>query len=42
MEVSAGDLITFPNKFGFVNNIEGKDYLFLKYWDVHAVINENI
>jgi co-chaperonin GroES (HSP10) len=40
MELSAGDLITFPNKFGFKNKIEDKEYLFIKYWDVHGIINE--
>lgn len=34
MEFKDGDVIVFPNKYGFKNNIEGKDYLFLKYWDV--------
>jgi co-chaperonin GroES (HSP10) len=38
MELQEGDLITFPNKFGMPNNIEGKDYLFVKYWDIHAVL----
>jgi co-chaperonin GroES (HSP10) len=38
LEIQEGDLITFPNKFGMPNNIEGKDYLFVKYWDIHAVI----
>jgi co-chaperonin GroES (HSP10) len=38
IEVSPGDVIMFPNKFGFKNNIEGKDYLFVKYWDVHAIV----
>jgi co-chaperonin GroES (HSP10) len=38
MEVSVGDIVTFPNKFGFKNNIEGTDYLFLKYWDIQAIV----
>jgi co-chaperonin GroES (HSP10) len=42
MEIAPGDIVMFPNKFGFKNNIEGKDYLFIKYWDVHAIVgNEN-
>lgn len=40
MEVAPGDLITFPSKFGFKNNIEGIDYLFLKYWDIHGILEE--
>lgn len=40
MELMPGDLIAFPEKFGFPNNIEGTDYLFLKYWDLHGVLEE--
>lgn len=40
MELKPGDLITFPNKFGFKNNIEGTDYVFLKYWDIHGILEE--
>jgi co-chaperonin GroES (HSP10) len=40
MEMKPEDLITFPEKFGFKNNIEGTDYLFLKYWDVHGILEE--
>jgi co-chaperonin GroES (HSP10) len=40
MEVSCGDIVTFPNKFGFKNNIEGKDYLFVKYWDIQAIVGQ--
>jgi co-chaperonin GroES (HSP10) len=42
MELRPGDIITFPYKFGMPNNIEGKDCLFVKYWDVHAVIENKI
>lgn len=38
MEIALGDVIMFPNKFGFKNNIEGTDYLLLKYWDIQAVV----
>jgi co-chaperonin GroES (HSP10) len=40
MEMKPEDLITFPEKFGFKNNIEGTDYLFLKYWDIHGILEE--
>jgi co-chaperonin GroES (HSP10) len=40
MEVSSEDIVTFPNKFGFKNNIEGTDYLFVKYWDIQAIIGQ--
>jgi co-chaperonin GroES (HSP10) len=40
MEVSCGDIVTFPNKFGFKNNIEGTDYLFVKYWDIQAIVGQ--
>lgn len=38
LEVAPGDIVMFPNKFGFKNNIEGTDYLFIKYWDIHAIV----
>jgi co-chaperonin GroES (HSP10) len=38
VEVEVGDIILFPDKFGFKNNIEGTDYLVLKYWDIQAVV----
>jgi co-chaperonin GroES (HSP10) len=40
MEVSCGDIVTFPHKFGFKNNIEGTDYLFVKYWDIQGILKE--
>lgn len=40
MEVEPGQIVTFPNKFGFKNNIEGTDYLFVKYWDIHAIVGQ--
>jgi co-chaperonin GroES (HSP10) len=42
MEVSCGDIVTFPNKFGFKNNIEGTDYLFVKYWDIQAIVGQEV
>jgi co-chaperonin GroES (HSP10) len=42
MEVSSGDIVTFPNKFGFKNNIEGTDYLFVKYWDIQAIVGQEV
>lgn len=39
MELESGDLVVFANKIGFKNNIEGVDYVFLRYWDVMAVID---
>lgn len=33
-----GNVVVFKKKMSFKNNIEGKDYLFLKYWDIQAVI----
>lgn len=38
IEVSYGDVVMFPDRFGMKNNIEGKDYLFLKYWDILAIV----
>ncbi len=38
MEVEPGDIVAFPNKFGFKNNIEGADYLFIRYWDIQAIV----
>jgi co-chaperonin GroES (HSP10) len=38
MEVSPGDIVAFPDKFAFKNNIEGADYLFIKYWDINAIV----
>jgi co-chaperonin GroES (HSP10) len=38
VEVSPGDIVMFPNKYGFKNNIEGTDYLCLKYWDIQAIV----
>jgi co-chaperonin GroES (HSP10) len=38
IEVQPGDIVMFPDKFGFKNNIEGKEYLFIRYWDVHAIV----
>jgi co-chaperonin GroES (HSP10) len=40
VEVEAGDIVMFPDKFGFKNNIEGKDYLFVKYWDIQAIVGK--
>lgn len=42
MELQPEDIIMFPDRFGFKNNIEGKDYLFVKYWDVNAIVGNNI
>lgn len=39
-ELKPGDIVCFPPKFGFKNNIEGKDYLFVKYWDIQAIIGK--
>jgi chaperonin GroES len=38
--VEPGDLVVFPDRFGFKNNIEGKEYLFLKYWDIISILKD--
>jgi co-chaperonin GroES (HSP10) len=40
-ELEPGDVVMFPTKFGFKNNIEGIDYVFLKYWDLHAIVGKS-
>jgi co-chaperonin GroES (HSP10) len=40
IEFTTGDIVMFPNKFGFKNNIEGTDYLFVKYWDIQAIVGQ--
>jgi co-chaperonin GroES (HSP10) len=42
IEFSTGDIVMFPNKFGFKNNIEGTDYLFVKYWDIQAIVGQEV
>jgi chaperonin GroES len=38
--VEPGDLVVFPDRFGFKNDIEGKEYLFLKYWDIISIMKD--
>ena len=40
MPVEPGDIVVFPDRFCFKNNIEGKEYLFLKYWDIISILKD--
>jgi chaperonin GroES len=40
MPVEPGDIVVFPDRFGFKNDIEGKEYLFLKYWDIISILKD--
>jgi co-chaperonin GroES (HSP10) len=38
INVTEDEIVLFPDKFGFVNNIEGREYMFIRYWDIIAVL----
>lgn len=38
--ISDGDIVLYPKQYGFKNTIEDKEYICVKYFDIHAIVGK--
>jgi co-chaperonin GroES (HSP10) len=40
INISDGDIVLYPKAYGFKNTIEDKEYICVKYFDIHAIVGK--